>query len=820
MLFGKIKKAKKQLQQNRSEYHYFFILEKIPLRVSFSVIIISLFLLIETLIAKTFMLKQAGSYVHFLDPLRVSRKETVFILVISFLLILFFILFRKASGPSICSIYALIAYVFSFSLIAHVILFKTTGLGLNREYLHNFLDNPGEDLKMILSQVKWFYGAGLILLLLFFIWLAMFFKARWFQKLISRVKEKAGNQAKKIGFAVVLIFLIFLEAMVLMPPLESVHPAIKQVPFFELAKSFLPEKDSQEDNAIEILPEERLDRPIILEPGNSFRPLNVVLIIFESLSWKYCDVYKPGLGVTPFLGELSKKALVIDKLYTVDPHTTKALIPIIAGIYPYPEIGVLEAKPGILPEKALPHLLRKFGYRTAFFQTANNYEERPTVVSNLGYETFRGLYDLPQQGFAYVNYFGREEMMMLKPSLQWVDEIRGQPFFLTYLTLSTHHEYGFPPDFPAKDFGVKNENQNRYLNAARYIDYFIKHVFEEFEKRGLIKKTIFVIVGDHGEAFGEHGLTGHNYTLWEEGIRVPGIIYAPCLFPRAGRIHGFRSVLDIAPTICELLDLKVMEGEFLGKSLFSPSDDNRELFYTGWSKSRVMAYRQGKYKYIFPYWSPLPEVYDNLSDVDDMKNLFKNEPQIVAEAEKNRLKLKRWAETVIAQYRQWEKEKEETFRTTQPESFIKKILANYDNLLSVYGFGFFPERTEPGRTFWVRVGIKCENRIKRPLRIVIVIRNEPGDILYNLTLPPRLPLEKLEPGSYTTAESIAVIPADCPAGVFKLWVGLLDERREAYLKPKGTGFEPEASGLIYLGELTILPALNEKTEQEEGDWPR
>ncbi|MBC7363101.1 MAG: sulfatase-like hydrolase/transferase [Candidatus Aminicenantes bacterium] len=200
------------------------------------------------------------------------------------------------------------------------------------------------------------------------------------------------------------------------------------------------------------------------------------------------------------------------------------------------------------------------------------------------------------------------KMMMLKPIMDWVDENKNQPFFLTYLTLSTHHEYGYPPDFPAKDFGVNNESQNRYLNAVRYTDYFIRKVFEEFKKRNLLDKTIFIILGDHGEAFGEHGLNQHNYILWEEGLRVPGIIYAPALYNESRRKEGFRSIFDIAPTICDLIGLKVVEGEFLGKSLITPPDKEREFFYTGWSKSRVFAYRKGKYKFIFPSWSQKPKI--------------------------------------------------------------------------------------------------------------------------------------------------------------------------------------------------------------------
>jgi len=494
----------------------------------------------------------------------------------------------------------------------------------------------------------------------------------------------------------------------------------------------------------------------------------------------------------------------VERLYSVDPHTTKALVPIIAGIYPYPEPKVMEARPGILPEKALPHLLRRFGYRTAFFQTANNYEDRQELVANLGYEVFRGLYHMPQEGFAYVNYFGREEMMMLKPSLEWVDGIKNDPFFLTYLTLSTHHEYGYPPWFPVRNFGLLDERQNRYLNAVMYTDYFIKQLFSEFKKRNLINRTIFIIVGDHGEAFGEHGLEGHNYSLWEEGLRVPGLIYAPGLFKESGKIDGFRSVLDIVPTVCDLLGLKIKEGSFLGRSLLSPADDSREFFFTGWSKSRVIAYRKGRFKYVFPSWSAKIEIYDNLSDENDEHNIYDLRTDLAVEAEACRSKVRAWFNSVAFQYRQWDKASQSEHKSFRAEDFNWKLEAIFNNLIKIYGYGFFPERTEPRTSVYVRLGIRCEGRIKRPLQLRAILLNEETGIKASIFLSPRVPLESLQPGQFSSAEGIINIPENWPEGLSRLYIGILDEKKEQFLRPQGSGFKTGEDGTVYIGDLDVV----------------
>lgn len=781
------------------------IWERIPVKYSSAIMLTSLFLFLQTLIIKMFMLKDAGSYSHFLDVFRVARADIVFLLIISLIFIVVALLSRGFYiGLKIA--FVVIAFIYSISMIAQAMLFKTTGFGITREYIQNFLHNLGEDLRMILSELAWAHWLGLGAVLILIIFLARLPYSSWFNRLVQRFSKRSDQSLKKAAIVIMLTFFLFLESLALLPGLEDVHPAIKQVSVLELVSGFWPENEAEEAMAIELLPEERLDNPIILQPGREFQPRNIVLIIIESLSWKYCDVYNPGLGATPFLAELAKKSLVVERLYTVDPHTSKALIPIIGGIYPFPEPAVLEAKPGILPEKALPHILKKLGYRSAFFQTANNYEDRPGLVANLGYDLFRGLYHLPQEGFAYVNYFGREEMMMLGPSLEWIEKAPGQPFLLTYLTLSTHHEYGYPPDFPATNFDVKNENQNRYLNALRYTDSFIRKLFDEFKKRNLDNKTIFIILGDHGEAFGEHGLSGHNYTLWEEGLRVPGIIYAPGIFKESGTIEGFRSILDIVPTVCEFLGLDLKEGNFIGKSLLSPADDNRELFFTGWTKSRIMGYRKGRKKFLFPSWSSGAEIYDNLIDLDDKHNLFGLSDEIRAEAVDHRERTRKWWESVAVQYRQWERKAEPEFKSSRPEEFANRIEASIDSLVTIYGYGYFPDKTEPGRTVYINIGLKCNNKVKRPLQLKVILRPEQMDRTADFSLTPRLPLENLQPGEYVSAETIIAVPSDWPFGISRLYMGVMDEKDTSFLKPSGFGFEAREDGIIFLGVLNIFSA--------------
>lgn len=605
--------------------------------------------LTENIILRTLMLKRAGSLHNFFDPLRAARTEILWVAVFSVIIILldtFGGAFFRRLAPRL---YAAMIILALLSIFVHFSVFAVTGTGLTADYILHWLGNTADVNKMIAKEAR----AGTLIPIALQVALIFFaFRIPRLKFVKKWLAAAATRQGKNRVAAWALILVTLAAAGVLLPPLGiEVNDALYAVPVFQVFDTFV--KKTEAPSSFEIKPGERIDAPIRLASRRDARKPNIVIIAFESLCWKYSDIYTPGLGTTPFLKEIAGKGLVIDKLYSVVPHTTKALTAMLGGFYPYLGMDADEVIPGILPRRSLPYLLRQAGYRTAFFQTAGNYEERSKLIANLGFETFRDLDTLPTQGFADVNYFGKEERAMLGPSLDWIAEGKDQPFLLTFLTLSTHHNYGTPPDYPVKDYGTTDPILNRYLNAVRFTDGFIKDLVGEFEKRGLMKDTVFIILGDHGEAFGEHGLRGHNFTMWEEGMRVVGLMYGPGVLPKTGRIPGLRSTLDITPTVCDIAGLEPVEGGFIGQSMLQPVPDSRRLYFSGWSKNRVLAIKEKNFKYIA--WPLLGrfEVYRVDSDPGEKNDLARagRVPDIVLRSRQD--EMTRWASVVNSQYTSW-----------------------------------------------------------------------------------------------------------------------------------------------------------------------
>ena len=558
-----------------------------------------------------------------------------------------------------------------------------------------------------------------------------------------------------------------------------------------VADVLLPEEE------VVIADSERLDASLELSASKGVPRYNVVLFIFESLNWKSSDTYIPGLGTTPFLEQMAGDALVIENQYTVVPHTTKALVPINCGIYPYLDTKPKETIPGILPRRCLAHILRSQGYQTAFFQPAANFEERHQLVANMGYDVYRGLDDLPQEGFEETNYFGREERMMLQPSMDWVDSARQEgPFLLTYLTLSTHHNYVTPQSFPYVEYDVEDVDQRNYYNAVRYIDTFLKEVHDEFDERGLLDSTLFVIVGDHGEAFGEHGGRQHDLIMWEEGLRSFGMLYARGNL-EAGRITGARSHLDIVPTVVDFLGLELTRGKFVGTSLLEPVPEDRVLYHSCWFRRRCLAMHDGLHKTIYHYGLRQDESYDNAIDPYDQHDLahqgdYGEEFLSAREAE-----MKRWVKVVNQQYKEWEVAlKDNAVSDTEPP-IANRVSARFGDAVELVGYEVQPETVEAGRDVRVKYVFRALRELEPTDSLFVHVLHR-GKFLNEDHVPAHgaLPLNKWEEGTYIIDEHIVHVPGTWKSGEAKLAIGFWSKKTKRRYEVTSEDLEVDDRRLI------------------------
>jgi lipoteichoic acid synthase len=348
---------------------------------------------------------------------------------------------------------------------------------------------------------------------------------------------------------------------------------------------------------------------------------NVVLIHLESVRARSVTPYNEDIQTTPFLNKLAKQSLVAERAYAIVPHTSKAIVSVNCGIEPHLVREITEAGPDGVSARCLADLLKEQGYDTVWFSSATeDFEDRPDLVKNFGYDEFYPVESMDKEGYQKSSYFGYEDDIMLQPSREWLEKHKDGPFLATYLGVTGHHDYRQVDRYGSKDF-AEDGALNRYQNEVRYLDFFVKNIIEQYKELGLYDDTIFVIYGDHGEGFGEHDLYQHDNTIYEEGIRVPLIVHDPERFHSGARIETLTNQMDILPTVFDLLGYEVEGGEYPGRSLLAPPEEGRTLYFNCFDDYRCLASLRGEEKYIYFFGNQPEEVYDLSSDPSESNDL-------------------------------------------------------------------------------------------------------------------------------------------------------------------------------------------------------
>ena len=193
--------------------------------------------------------------------------------------------------------------------------------------------------------------------------------------------------------------------------------------------------------------------------------------------------------------------------------------------------------------------------------------------------------------------------------LSWIDgRDRARPFFLLYMPVAGHHPYATPTAGPFADPG----ELGAYKNALRYGDQSLQALVEGLHTRGLDGQTMVVMFGDHGEAFGQHdGNYGHTIFAYEENVRVPLLIAIPGVTTGPTRARQVASVIDIAPTILDLVNLP-RPSDYQGVSLLS-GPGRLALFYTDYALGWV-GLRDGCWKYLLEIDANRSRLFDVCAD--------------------------------------------------------------------------------------------------------------------------------------------------------------------------------------------------------------
>jgi hypothetical protein len=348
---------------------------------------------------------------------------------------------------------------------------------------------------------------------------------------------------------------------------------------------------------------------------------NVVLVLLESTAAQYLRPYGAAEDPMPSLTALADEGMLFEHTYAVYPESIKALFTVLFARYP-----AIDTKPEQYEPIATPSLaavLRGRGYHTALFHSGRfRYLGMESIIRNRGFDVLEDAGDI---GGERNSSFGIDEPPTVRRLLAWVDSLpRGGRFFATYIPIAGHHPYETPEPGPFPE----REDLDRYRNALHYADAAVGQLVQGLRARGLDRDTLIVLVGDHGQAFGQHpGNYGHTLFVHEENVRVPFVIVARGAIDGPVRVGGLTSQVDLAPTVLELLGVPV-PGDYQGVSRLG---GRRPVAYFCTDSSlALVGLREENWKYVYEIEAGRHKLFDLASDPGETVNLAADHSERVA----------------------------------------------------------------------------------------------------------------------------------------------------------------------------------------------
>lgn len=320
-----------------------------------------------------------------------------------------------------------------------------------------------------------------------------------------------------------------------------------------------------------VRPLARCERPV---PDRGRPPARrALLVTTDTLRADVLSCYG-GPVRTPALDRLAEEGALFERCYTAANVTNPSHTSMFTSLYPK-DHKVVDNFTRLAPDvPSMLEPLRAAGVRTAAFVSSFNFLPEKSDFA----ERFDELHGCR-------TYFERRAEDVNAELLPWLTDHADASFFVWAHYFDAHMPYAPPSPYDRLhavvdegrielplDYGGNlgwfrasdelGHYRALYRGEVSYLDDRLGELFDHLRRLGLWDDLAVVVVSDHGEALGEHGVYCDHASLFDEVTRVPLLVKAP-------RVHGggaglrsaeLVSTVDLYPTLFELLDLPVPPG--------------------------------------------------------------------------------------------------------------------------------------------------------------------------------------------------------------------------------------------------------------------
>lgn len=358
----------------------------------------------------------------------------------------------------------------------------------------------------------------------------------------------------------------------------------------------------------------RRSRPAPAAPGASRlggaigapkRTPNILWIVMDAVRADALSCYGNPRQTTPNLDALAAEGALYERVLAASSWTLPSHASMFTGLLPSRH-GCMSGHPHLASRHVtIAELLSHCGYRTLLYAN-NGYLGRAFhVAQGMGKQRVATYGFLPkhallvaaaQQRLRMLDYGAADTNRTVR---RWTAQCvrASEPFFLFINYMEAHMAYGSTPyyahwfhDRPSlrkalavsQDLGAYAAGTAKtspeefallrtlYDGDVTYLDHYIGQLLDHLRRLGILDDTLVIVTSDHGEEFGEHGLIDHAFGLYNTLLRVPLIIRYPEKFGRGMRHERLVGLLDVFPTILDVLELQWEARDRLaGRSLLA-----------------------------------------------------------------------------------------------------------------------------------------------------------------------------------------------------------------------------------------------------------
>lgn len=316
--------------------------------------------------------------------------------------------------------------------------------------------------------------------------------------------------------------------------------------------------------------------------------MHIILYVLDALRADHLGCYGYHRATSPHIDELAADGVVFEKCFTSTTWTRPVAATLLTGVYPTVHRTRTRAEMFSVALPRLPEILSMHDFHTSAYVTMGN------IAGDIGFgRGFNIYHDLFRDPAILAK---RQKLDKVAAAMMHVSEEVALPraedvndYLFTYLSehitsntfnfiwsIEPHVPYNAPNEFnkfaPAERVKLNEGEQDdirsataadaqrlidRYDDEIYYNDHCIGRIIAHLKQLGIYDDTLFIVIGDHGEAFHEHGVYTHGHAPYEEVIHVPCVMKLPANRYAGTRVGALAALVDILPTILSVADIEM-----------------------------------------------------------------------------------------------------------------------------------------------------------------------------------------------------------------------------------------------------------------------